>query len=349
MKIDGSNLKNPNFDFSGMEQFWKIVSILEKDIEPTAEQWDSLFNTPGYKVLTIQEFSRDFFIKYFSLAFMPSKAEELRIELEKGGIKAEYLKHFVRVKNMKLEIKRQEKKLQSSGSLMADALNYAKEYLPEGMIEDYPLPPVSFVIFGNDARGYSPIVVDTLFSIDNGAYLPYLLGHEFHHFYRNKKLTFKFPNEKNADYNIIWTINQIQAEGIADQIDKKYLIFNGGPFEQEQWAKKYKEYLNASPNIIKEMDELLAEIADSSDNYNKISQKFCELVPMSGHPTGYYMTNLIIEKLGKRALIEQIGNPFAFFRLFNQAAKMKGNDYPIFHKKSINFLSQLEERYKITK
>lgn len=36
--VSGSNIENPNFDFSGMNQFWKIVSILEKDIEPTTKQ-----------------------------------------------------------------------------------------------------------------------------------------------------------------------------------------------------------------------------------------------------------------------------------------------------------------------
>lgn len=336
---------NSSFDFLGMDKFWELVSILEKDKEPTIEQWDSLFNTPGYNILIIQEFQREFFEKCFNLVFMPSKAEELKLELEKTGRKTEYIRHYVRVKKMKEEIINQQKKLQSSTSLMKEALSYTQKYLPNNMIQNYHFPPISFVIFGNDARGYSPIVVDILFSIDVEEFIPYLLGHEAHHFYRNKKLEFNFPDEESADYDIIWTINQIQAEGIADHIDKQYLIFNEGPFEQAPWVKKYKEYLNDSPNIIKGMSELLTEIADSSENYNKISQKFRELVPMVGHSIGYYMTNVIIGKLGKSVLIEQVGNAFAFFRLYNQAAKMEGSDYPIFSEKSINLLSELEKKY----
>lgn len=76
-EIKGSDFKNYNFDFSGIDKFWDIILILEKDIEPSEEQWDSLFKTPGYRVLISQEFSRDFFERNFCLAFMPSKEVEL--------------------------------------------------------------------------------------------------------------------------------------------------------------------------------------------------------------------------------------------------------------------------------
>ena len=39
---------NPSFDFSGIEEFWKIVDILKKDKEPAEEQWQAMFETPGY-------------------------------------------------------------------------------------------------------------------------------------------------------------------------------------------------------------------------------------------------------------------------------------------------------------
>ncbi len=64
---------NPNFDFSGIKQFWNIVNILERNQEPNSSEWSKLFNTPGYKVLTSGEFSKAFFKKNFRLVFMPSK------------------------------------------------------------------------------------------------------------------------------------------------------------------------------------------------------------------------------------------------------------------------------------
>ena len=341
-RIRERRIENPNFDFSSMDRFWEIVSILEGDQEPTTEQWDSLFETPGYAVLTKSEFKKEFFIRNFRLTFMPSNAEELEEELRNG--RNRFVKHYVRLKNMKEEIKRQQKWLQTT-ELMKEALNCAQEYLPEKMIKDYPLPPVSFLIFDMDARGYSPIVVDIIFSIDNGEFLPYLLGHESHHFYRNKILVINPDIINTTNECVIWVLNQIQAEGIADQIDKRIIFFNGGPFEQSQWSRRYKSYLEESPEIIKGIDKLLRKMADSTSNYQKIGCQLYELVPMSGHPTGYYMTNAIIDELGRETLIKEVGNPFAFFRLYNQVAKMKGSNKPSFSEKSMRLINKLEKKY----
>jgi ubiquinone/menaquinone biosynthesis C-methylase UbiE len=66
-----------NADFSGVERFLALTAILERDQEPSIEQWDRLFSTPGYAVLLKREFRRDFFAGRFRLAFMPSKKTEL--------------------------------------------------------------------------------------------------------------------------------------------------------------------------------------------------------------------------------------------------------------------------------
>ena len=336
-----------NFDFSGMEQFWKIVSILESDGEPDVEEWNALFDTPGYRVLVEEEFPRDFFIKYFTLAFMPSKENDLKMEMKKGGMAAEFLKHYIRVRNMKKEIKSQERKLMESSSyILNSAMNLARKYLPSGTVDGCDLPQISFVIFAYDARGYSPIVIDLLFSIDLGAYLPYLLGHELHHFYRNKQLKFRFPKEMSRDRYILWVLNQIQAEGIADLIDKPYLLFNEyGIFNRMKFGKMYKEYLNKSPEIIKKMDDILKKLRCSPEDYDKLNQEFFKIVPMSGHSVGYFMANLIIKKLGKETLIKEMGDPFSFLRLYNEAATMESG-YPIFSKESMDLLYELEEKYK---
>ena len=57
------------------------------------------------------------------------------------------------------------------------------------------------------------------------------------------------------------------------------------------------------------------------------------------------MANLIIEQLGKETLVEDIGNPFAFFRLYKKAADKKGGNTPTFSDKAIDFIQSLEKRY----
>ena len=64
------------------------------------------FFNPGLRTILVREFSTEFFKEKFSLAFIPSKAEERRsaIKSQKDTL---YLTHFIRIKNMKSVIVRQ--------------------------------------------------------------------------------------------------------------------------------------------------------------------------------------------------------------------------------------------------
>lgn len=347
-KHSRSGSKNTNFDFSGLKEFWKIVSILEKDEKPSEEDWKSLFETPGYRILIEEEFPVGFFEKYFTLAFTPSRAEDMRSEMEKEGLVGKYLNHYVRVRDKRDEIRKQEERLRTT-PIMKEVLDYAREYLPEDAIPKYPAPTISFVIFGPDARGYSPIVMDILFTIDMNDCLPLLLAHEIHHYYRNRSTEFIFPEKESADSYIFWTINQIHLEGVADMIDKRRLFFRGGTLENTEWAEEYRGYLEEIPNVIKDMNELLGEYNGVHDEKTRknIADRLLKTVPMSGHPLGYYMAEKIIENSGKEQLIREIGSPFAFFRLYNRTAETDGSEYPAFSRKAMNTLSELESKYAL--
>jgi hypothetical protein len=92
-----------NLDFSGVDEFWKITSILVQDIEPDENDWNALFNTPGYSILTESEFSKDYFKNYFRLAYMPNKKDMLREELGKPHWRVQYLRHMTTVLSQKEE------------------------------------------------------------------------------------------------------------------------------------------------------------------------------------------------------------------------------------------------------
>jgi hypothetical protein len=342
----GSNLSHrSNLDFSGMDEFWKITSILTKDIEPDDNDWNALFNTPGYSILTQSEFSKDYFKNYFRLAYMPNKKNMLREELDKPHWRVQYLRHMTNVLSQKEKIKNHRKKLISSNDITREALKLTKEYFPGDTLVTDDLPQISFVVFGNDARGYSNIVIDVLFSMEQGNKIKYLVGHEAHHFYRNKQLEFNFPGPGHPDYNLIWVLNQIQAEGIADQIDKRVRFFDGGDMEDSKWAHKFKEYLKLTPGLIIRMDSLFVQYSSQSEDLNSLSEELKKIIPMSGHPTGYYMTRAIIENLGKNELLKHVGNPFQFFRLYNQAAQKDTERYPAFSEESLKLIKHLESRY----
>lgn len=238
-----------NIDFSGVEKFLELTALLEKDQEPTQKQWNDLFSTPGYQVLILREFNKDFFIDM-------------------------------------------------------------------------------------------PVVVDALYAYDQKDFLISFIAHEFHHYYRNQY--FQYAQEQN----FIWVIDQIQGEGIADQINKgKWFHDKNLYLKYAEKNRRYLEWYAKSPEIIREMDHLLAASYDHPEKKMEYGQDLQAIIPMSGHPTGFYMANLIIEQLGKETLVKDIGNPFAFFRLYKQAADKKGGETPTFSDKAIRFIQSLEERY----
>ena len=80
--IEDNSIKEYNIDFSGVEKFLELTALLEKDQQPTQQQWDDMFDTPGYRILILREFNKNFLIERIKLAFMPSKKKALSI-LEK--------------------------------------------------------------------------------------------------------------------------------------------------------------------------------------------------------------------------------------------------------------------------
>ncbi len=326
------NARRPAADFSGLQKFLELTSILEKDQEPTLEQWDDLFATPGYAVLLQEEFRKDFFAERFRLAFMPSRADALEEQMKKEtGFRARFLPHYLRVKTMRGAIERWAAE-QRPAELYAEALEKARSLLPEGAISGWPV--VSFVIFAPDARGYDPVVLDVLYCMDKGGRLVDLVGHEFHHYYRNRLV------DLTQDQSTLWVINQIHAEGIADVIDKAEWTRRPeadlGPNERD-FVKLYRE----SPSVIKIMDDILARMSEMKTGRGELGFELRRAVPQSGHPTGLYMAMLILEELGKPALVGAADDPFAFFRLYQEAATKRGGDTPRLSVKALAFLDKL--------
>lgn len=330
-----------NVDFSGVEMFLELTALLEKDIEPTQEQWNDLFSTPGYAVLIRREFrTPNFFIERFKLAFMPSLKKELEAKLqEESGFSAQFLPHYVRAKKERRLIEESVEELKNL-SFVQVAVEEARKFLPEFELKSYP--PVSFVIFGPDARGYVPVVLDIFYTIENKKFLKTFIAHEFHHYYRD------LFYDSGQDQQILWVINQIQGEGIADQINVGEWFHDKNlyaEYSQKGRNKSYLDWYEKSPEIISEMDRLFSAMYDFPEQKGKLGAELQEIIPQSGHPTGFFMANLILEQLGKKVLIEDVKNPFAFFRHYKDAADKKRGDTPSFSEKSLQFILSLEKRY----
>jgi len=332
--------KNPNFEFSGIDKFWDIIRILERNDEPTEKEWKSLFNTPGYKVLTRREFSQKFFKDNFRLVFQPKKKKELEIAL-KNGKNRNHLLHYKKVRDNKQKIKDQLRKLKNN-NYSRIAVKRTLEYLPQNRVSTYP--PVSFVIFESNGRGSSPIVVDLAASIE-WDFMSFL-SHEYHHWYRNKQIKINERKVANEDKLLIDVLGLIEAEGIADMIDKKDW-YTKPSNSISDYARRFIHDVKRTPEIIKILNDSFEKLIKNPKQKSQIGRKILNSLPQRGHTTGYFMARMILEKFSKRELAKCVGNPFDFILLYNRAALKSSGRYPSFSNESINFIKTLKSKYSI--
>ena len=337
--VDGrSDVTLHAVDVSGIEQFWQVVDSLSEDREPSPELWRTLFETPGYSALTRSEFESSFFQENFRLVFMPSLRDSLARVLDEGT-NIRYLRHYTQVDERRAELVAFAEGLGRS-DLMEEPSRIAAEWLPPPPPDE--LAPVALVVFGMDARGYDPIVIDLLAARELD--LHSFLAHESHHWYRNQRSTIEWDDVAPHDEDLLWTLYQIQGEGIADQIDKRPWIDGGEPVPApfESYSAAYLEALAATPATILGLDSLLAELGAATEPAHRarIGSRFAELVPMSGHPTGYYMARTILEHLGQERLVLDVTNPVGFFRAYDEAARESGA--PVLSHEALHGLADLE-------
>ncbi len=356
---------NPSFDFSGIEEFWKVVDILKADIEPSEEQWQAMLETPGYAELIRREFKPDYFKKTMRAVYMPSQkslAEELiQEDKKKGGFFSWYtplvIEGFLNAGRDRNWIQARVKELKSYPYLKK-AAEEALRFLPEEQPEDYPA--VAFIIF-NDSRGYTPLIIglsekedlspaelDCLRRQGNDKHWPFVLhlAHEAFHLYRDRKEEFNFPERNSPDYPIIWILDQIENEGIGDLINREPLYSGEGCFAKTDQAERYRKEQEAQPSIIRIMDAILKEIAVNPSLSGQLGRQLQSFIPQSGHPTGFFMARIIVSQFGKEALVKIVRNPFKFFYLYNEAAR-KDRQAPVLSDQAIDFIKTLESKYAI--
>ena len=356
---------NPSFDFSGIEEFWRIVDILKTDREPAEEQWKAMFDTPGYAELVKREFKPDYFKNAMRAVYQPSQeslAEKLiQEDKKKGGFLAWYtplvIEGFRNAGRDRDWIQARIKELKSYPYLKR-AAEEALRFLPEKEAEDYPA--VAFIIF-NDSRGYTPLIIglaekeelspaesDCLLRQGRDKHWPFVLhlAHEAFHLYRDQKREFYFPETNSPDYPIIWILDQIENEGIGDLINRDPLYYDDGCFVETDMAERYHKEQEAQPSIIRIMDAILKEMAVQPSLSGQLGRSLQGLIPQSGHPTGFFMARVILGQFGAETLVEIVRNPFQFFFLYNDAARKNGQA-PVFSDQTIHFIKMLENKYAI--
>ncbi|SHF22860.1 DUF5700 domain-containing putative Zn-dependent protease [Pedobacter caeni] len=171
-------------------------------------------------------------------------------------------------------------------------------------------------------------------------------AHEAYHTITNAVFTDRFklllgatPSDKiTSDQNLLWYIQIVSEEGIADLIDKKIISSGKSPLVGEVNRLRENETVRAEKRI-QQLDSLLA---DTNGNLNFLSLN--DILENGGHIPGRFMAEKIEKAnlLGK--FIQHTGNPFQFLYLYNEAVKGQIS-LPRFSERSISNLKALE--YKI--
>ena len=353
---------NASFNFEGVDAFWSIVSVLEADREPTESEWDAFFEAPGYARLT-QEFGRGYFMTALRAVFMPSQsqlADEMVSDYaERGGFLGWYtplvLEGFRDASEDRDWLNGRIHELKSYPYLER-AADLALEYLPESTVSDYP--EVNFVVF-SDSRGYSPLIMGLAGNDDPPAaeqecfarqgqdrHWPFvlLMAHESFHRYRGKVQEIEMPETGHPDYAILWTLDQMENEGIGDLIHRKRLYYGDGCQAGSGQALGMRREQTAQPATIRIMDRIFSELADDPGLSDILGAQFQGFIPQSGHAAGLYMANVIEEELGAEAIRNVVRNPFRFLALYNRAAQMNGSA-PLLSSKAMAYVESLEIRY----
>lgn len=354
---------NPNFATDGIIEFFKIVDILKADRTPTKDDWKNFYASSGYKQLIEIEFGEDFFKEILTAAFKPSEIKNESAIIEKHKKKSDFyawyipmiLTEFKDAETYRAEMMDFVSYIASPEALL-EAEKRIAHYIPNAKIE--PSFKINFIIFG-DSRGYDPIVIgisnpgkytkeeiDCLKKKGYDSKLPstLLIAHEAFHNIRNKMLAFDRPKRGSEDFSLVDTMNRIEDEGIADLISARILYSSAGCFPAAAAAKRIGSEQKAQYAIVNAMNYYLTEIAKNLELTAELGKAISGMTPRSGHPTGYYMANMIYSQFGQDELKRISTNPFQFFISYNNAAK-KVSAAPLFSNEAIDLIKKLEGKY----
>lgn len=339
----GQQIREP--DFSGLDAFWAVFDTLSADAEPSDRLWDELWSTPGYALLDEREHRRSDLTRAFRLAFTPSRASERTAALDEDSWVGYVLSHLLNVEARRGDIEAFQRTA-AEGSLLAEAKRRAQEYLPPGAV-DVARAEVSFIIF-RDARGFDRILLDPLYllSIRHGNLM---LGHELHHRYRGELAV---PYGGLGEDWTAWTLTTTEQEGIAGMVDKRDVP---GMTDDELHAlypladdhayfSNYQIEYARSNQWLAWTEAMLERIA-ADPNDESLAMRFHRGIPDGGRIMGAFMAATIEDELGRDALIEVVGDPFAFWALYNDAASRTEGRAFVLSAEAMSMIAEKRRRY----
>ena len=327
-------------DFSSVDQFWKIVDILSRDIEPTEDQWHALLSTPGYRLALVNlggSLRED-----IDVAFKPSRRAEydrLTVGDDEHSLQ---LRHLARAAERRADLTAFQDSL-ARATVIADAVALAARSLPLGATRNGPPPLVAAALFRDDGYSLPQGIVIDLLNV-RGVNLTINLAHEFHHSYVNR-LARPLPpgSDTAADAGLRRALYDLRNEGLADLIDKPHPFASPNPGLASYVARYNAEYAR-TPAVLSQLDALLSATAADSTRIADVAMRAQMLFWSNGHPNGAYIAREISETFGVDSLRAAALDPAVFLRIYVSAERSRGRPSP-FSPEAWRVIDGLDSRY----
>ncbi|GHF31286.1 hypothetical protein GCM10017044_28480 [Kordiimonas sediminis] len=330
---------NENYDFDAVVAGIDMSERLRAGDNPAEEDWGVFFSHEAYQlVFSISGLSQAQLKQRYLHAFHPEY-----IPLVDGLAASE--KHEVlhlRASAADLSWLAGYQQALPGNKVVEASINLAQQYLPESQ---NGLPPITFVygLFGQNAFASGQgVVLDAYLAFLFDAVAPNrLAAHELHHYLYDKGLQGRPLDQQNPFERVLY---HIQKEGVANLIDKEFLLLDSSPFSEDlkDWFKASMQDADAN---LKLLDQMIGEAVRTGREI-----EFAELqkaLPLWGHSLGWYMTRTIDSAGMRPALIEATMNPFTLFSAYNRAVEMLGTDQATFSDATLALYARLAQEKQV--
>ncbi|RYZ26625.1 MAG: hypothetical protein EOO10_15020 [Chitinophagaceae bacterium] len=342
----GQAVHHAKVNTAGAEAYFEIASALVKGGDKHTVSWQRLFQAPAYQMMIAGN--------AFDTAVLKSNMQQVFSPASTEG------KHtFTASERYHKAYKDNQKQLESY-TKMLHQLNVVDSVkallnplLPLRLQREELFPTLFYLNYGSaEATGFGGVVFNDLlhaYTIDKYKF-GLLAAHEAFHAVVSVAFQQKLKSDIDysaADFNLLYFIQNVAEEGIADLIDKPILLQTNSPVYKE--VKQLTEG-DESPSIIliKKLDSVLT-LANRSDQALQQYSDFTALASAfgknGGHVPGRFMGD-VIKKAGLLPThIDAVENPFSFLLTYSEAAKKNGKKYPYFSTESLQYLQKLKAKY----
>jgi hypothetical protein len=178
-----------------------------------------------------------------------------------------------------------------------------------------------------------------------------VLAHEYHHYYRSRIAR---PQRPYGTDLLACTLSTVESEGLAGMLDKRDVPpMSRAELEaryvdpaRRTYFTEYQAEYRRSNERLRQVEDVLERIAQHPDSAGPLGTWLHRELPDNGRIMGAFMAEIIERQLGRDRLVAVVGDPFAFWRLYNEAALRTNGAARVLSERAMGVVAKVEDRYR---